>query len=200
MGSFRFENTKILLYLKYSEYRLDDVSLKTFRMRERRVVNNLRSYYNFFNNENFELKSLILSANKKSIAVKFKDIYDRVESGFDPGPEKFVEKKKIDFSNLLIKTNKTKELLQNTNLKEKRSYFFNNFCQLTKSKCKNCTASCNFSISQLNEDFKGITVKELKIELKRHKHPMGRVINKKMSNKEQKINELKLHYKTVHRI
>jgi hypothetical protein len=183
---------------KKIEFRFDEDSLTKFRTRERRIVNNLRCYYNFYNNEKFELRSFVLSEHKKSITVKSKDIYDRVELDVDLGPEDIVKKKRIDFSYLLAKTKKIKELLNKSNLNVNRTYLFNNFCQLTKSKCKNCHASCTFKISQLMDDSKKIKVKDLKNELKRHKHPMGRIINKKVANKEQKINELIQHYENVH--
>ncbi len=189
----------LIYFFTLLEFRFDETFLRKSRVRERRIVKNLRCYYNFFNDENFQFKSRIISEHDKSILVKFSDSYDYVENDIDIGPEKKIVKELVDFAYLMQKTKITQELLLKTkhmeHLKQKKT----NFCTRINSKCKECNASCNFTISELYDSFSRIKVQDLKQELKRHKHPMSRVINKKQNNKEQKRDELVNHYKNIHR-
>ena len=180
------------------EFRFDDTLIGESRVRERRIVKNLRCYYNFFNNERFEFKSRILSEHDKSIFVKYSDSNDCIENDVDTGAEKIIVKELIDFTYLMQKTKITQELLLKTKQTEQQKEKIKNFCIGIKSKCKECKASCNFTISELFDRFSMIKVQDLKNELKRHKHPMCRVINKKQNNKEQKRDELINHYKNIH--
>ena len=142
-----------------------------------------------------------MTDNNKSIIVKFKDVYDFKESEIYLGPEKVIVKEKIDFSYLLEKIRITKSLLQKAKkIEQENDTFRKDFCRLKNSRCKACDANMNFTISQLYENFREINIQELKKELKNHKHPMSRVLNKKTNNKEQKRDEIIQHYKIVHRI
>jgi hypothetical protein len=58
----------------------------------------------------------------------------------------------------------------------------------------------NFTITQLKDNFQKITLNDFRVELKKHKHPMTRKINKRVANKEQKRDEIIQHYKTIHGI
>ena len=162
-------------------------------------MKNLRCYYNFFNDQNFVFRSSILSKHDKSIIVKFKDIYDYKETDIDIGQEKLIVKEMIDFTYLLGKTKIIKSLLNQTKRTEHKNFnLIENYCLLKNSKCNNCKLSMNFTITQLNDNFRKITINDLKNELKKHKHPMSRKINKRAANKEQKRDELIQHYKKVH--
>ena len=83
-------------------------------------MKNLRCYYNFFSDQNFEFRSRILSEHEKSIIVKFRDIYDYKETDFDISQEKFIVKEMIDFSYLLGKTKIIKSLLNQTSRTEQK--------------------------------------------------------------------------------
>lgn len=173
---------------------------KQTRIRSRRIVNNLRCYYNFFNNEKFEFKSAILSANFASKKVLFKDKSDIVEININLDSEKLIVKEFIDFEYLLQKTTKTQEFLQKINKDEEKENETGKLCRAKNAKCNICTSKMAFNISELYDNFHQIKVQDLKTELKKHHHPMNRLTNNRQNNKIQKRNELIEHYKFVHSV
>ena len=128
----------------------------------------------------------------------FKDKNDIVEVNINLDPEKIIVKELIDFEYLLKKTAKTQEFLKQTVKDERKETEIGKFCGAKNSKCNFCTSKMAFTISELYDDYHKIKIQDLKTELKKHKHPMNRVTNKRQNNKEQKRNELVEHYKFIH--
>lgn len=53
------------------------LKFKEINIQSFRKINNIKHYYNFFNNEKFDFKSRILSSNNSSCFVKYKDIVEK---------------------------------------------------------------------------------------------------------------------------
>ncbi len=179
-----------------------------------RKVKSLKCYYNFFTNEEFELRSVVFSDLNKSIPVKFKDS----QTFFKPKDysvfEVKIDKKALNFETLFESHAKIKKMIKSLNTKKEiiekmdtssseekmdqvlliEKYEIENYCKNKKSKCLNCKATCIFGLNQLNT----LSTKQLKIELKNHCHPTSRIINQKNRNKAQEMLELYNHYQTVH--
>jgi hypothetical protein len=183
-----------------------------------RVIQNLTSYYNFFNNCSEFMKTHYMSDNEHFNIVNFKDSCKRVliyleKKGIEkmsdkvkPNTIKSVTlKKKIFNWNLVQRKNKISQQL--SRISSYSEYSDMNSTQLhtyefCKEKCQNCKQICSFRISELNNDNEKSVVSALKIktELKLHGHPASRS-NKKTKKQRtllESMIELKNHYFKFH--
>ena len=142
---------------------------------------------------------MIFSDLEKSVLVNFKDVSTLINTDHLLDPEIKVENKKIDYLKCLKKQIKIRKMLDSCSMvnqytKNTNSNDDQNYCLIKKSKCNGCRQMCAYSLAQINK----LTSKLVKEELKLHKHPMSRMINKIQRNKEQEKAELLVHYKTMH--
>ena len=90
------------------------------RVQVKRVIQNLKCYYNFFSNSKSELRSTIFSDNQFSILVKYTDVREEVDMPVNNAIEDKVVEEIIDFKKL-------KEKIKTTNSFLKLSYKNNLF-------------------------------------------------------------------------
>jgi hypothetical protein len=93
----------------------------------------------------------------------------------------------LERKNPLNMTNMPKNITVNDSIES-------NFCTSNKSKCNGCLSYCNYSIDDLKKLKKELIV----LELSKHNHQKNRTILKKQRNRQQALNEIIQHYKTVH--
>jgi hypothetical protein len=82
------------------------------RVQVKRVIQNLKCYYNFFSNSNSELRSTIFSDNQFSILVKYTDVREEVDMPVNNAIEDKVVEEIIDFKKLKEKRKTTNSFLK----------------------------------------------------------------------------------------
>lgn len=170
-----------------------------------RQVENLKTYYNFFNDENFNFKSRIISdlkIEKKIIFIdQIKPIIDKNEKII---PEKKIENEVCNITNL-----KKKNFLIRLNQRSKKRFLNKNspthskiiskslegFC---KKNCYKCETVTNFEIEDFEHELENFSLQQLNQELKNHGHAKFKKINGKNRNIEQAKDELKYHLLKFH--
>ena len=70
------------------------------RQQIKRVIQNLKCYYNFFSNSKSEVRSTIFSDNKSSILVNYIDVRNEVDMPVENVIEDTVVNELVDFENL----------------------------------------------------------------------------------------------------
>lgn len=70
------------------------------RQQIKRVIKNLKCYYNFFSNSKSEVRSTIFSDNKSSILVNYIDVRNEVDMPVENVIEDTVVNELVDFENL----------------------------------------------------------------------------------------------------
>ncbi|RNA02663.1 ubiquitin carboxyl-terminal hydrolase 7 [Brachionus plicatilis] len=175
-------------------------------------VKNITSYYNFFNNDADELRSVIVSDLRISKLVEYDDSLQNIINNelnsqtiekkvIEPKLPNIIRKTKMLKKNLRsLQTNQNYEINASqelsivlSNLDDLEVKMDNNWC---KEECKDCTATVRFRLTELTCE----TRKNLVDELKRHQHPTSRRDQyKKNRSKDEAMNELKAHYLKNHR-
>jgi len=175
----------------------------------KRVIKDLKTYYNFYTDSFFTFQSHIYSDWENSISLEgsFKDVEVLVEiKKFPAVEEDVVETEEINFKSLLSKRKKiylnlasslgsekqpdNKPNIKNDSKRTERV----NYCHSPKAKCSKCDQKKNYTLIEINQ----LKYKNVINELKLHKHPTTRIIEKKQRNRLQAICELTDHYLTRH--
>ncbi|CAF1001690.1 unnamed protein product [Brachionus calyciflorus] len=169
-------------------------------------IKGITSYYNFFNNNSNEIRSVVISDLRQSKLVEFED-----SNNLNNYPT--IEKKVIvqKLPNIIRKTKNIKKNLRSIQISlnsdinssqelsdimaNKDNSLKENENTSCNEECKNCKNSPRFRISDLQNQRKNI----LKEELLRHSHQsLENQINGKVKNKEEVLDELKNHYLRNH--
>lgn len=178
----------------------------------KRIIKDLKIYYNFFTDSSFKFKTFVYSDWKNALSLEgfYKDEEILVANNISPKEEKIIEKEELNFEKLYSKRkkiyeqlsasmsnrvnskikskaveNKTKMSYQNTNI---------NYCLVEKSKCVHCKQESKYSIEMVSNLKYKMVIEELKF----HNHPSTRLIDKTQRNLAQSKMELINHYKTRH--
>jgi len=167
--------------------------LDGYYQRKERVVEDLKSYYNFYNDEKFQLCSTIFTDLNRWKIIPFKDSIWMESCNIFEQPEDIVKIDPINFKSLLKKKKLIEyNLKRDLNVKNETKI---NFCNVPNAKCGSCyIKELTYSITQIQS----LTKIQLIEELTKHKHPKSRLINSKQRNIKQAKEELKNHYRSVH--
>ncbi len=187
----------------------------------KRLINNIKDYYNFFNDNNFVFKSKVISDYNESIRIDFKD---RLVKRKNQNQKKNIKetiilpieqstshltRKYLSISNLtknfsipiVLNLSEVATLERSLDFSKKdvvKNYYFCN------ELCTHCKANCSYSLCNINPTNKQLTVSLINKELSKHNHPKSR---KKTSddgkqqnrNREEALAELFNHYAKFHK-
>ncbi|CAF0988080.1 unnamed protein product [Brachionus calyciflorus] len=173
--------------------------------RQFRKINNIRLYYNFFNDKEFNLKSTILSDLRVSKEIQFKDKIQYSELSSTNNSELKIENN-INLDYFSKKMYKLRELLNDSNFKidekeiDVESIENGRSFSICTQECLNCKITTKFTTEQLEKNSKNLLHKEIQLELESHQHPKFKKnsITGKNRSKKEAVEELIKHYRNNH--
>ena len=204
-----FEVAIIYEEIFFKEYR-EQVGNHPTRVCWKRIIQDLKIYYNFFTDSSFNFKSHVYSDWKNAISLEglYKDQEIFVTNKISDIEEKIIETEEVNFEKLHAKRKKIYEKLSSSlsnrvglKMSEKdfnpaQLSFQNNvnYCMVEKSKCTDCNQRPNYTLDMISNMKYSLVIEELKL----HNHPSTRRVNKIPRNHAQAKEELKTHYNTRH--
>lgn len=185
-------------------YEIDYQHLNSI-LRYFRKVKNVRLYYNFFTDKNFNLRSTILSDLRDSRSISFKDSFETPEQDEINKIEKRVENN-FTLGNFNNKMNNLRKLLSSTDSPVQKNLSDTEFEDETPElnfcteKCTGCNKSLKFNLGSLRTNEKSINFKDIILELFEHSHQKYKksVCTGKNRNKHEAVQELIKHYQINH--
>jgi hypothetical protein len=196
-------NTKAFVIPRYSENEYLSATL---------TVKGLKKYYNFFNDDNFQLRTHLMSDQLLTCTPLQYTINDKVTVKVNQAHTQTIQPFKINSNTFRSKMFQWKVGQRTTNnlipepeivrLIESNTNDLPNY-KFCTTKCKSCDALCLFLPSDLNADTP-IKMADINSELKAHGHPVSRhskqrgAIKKKARSLLQAVSELKNHYLEYH--
>lgn len=180
-----------------------------------KIINiiDIKSFYNLKTNNNFEIKTTILSHLSNEYDIETGDELTITPYQIEPEQSlngetsdvtiKTLEKRRIKISTLIRNNiDAQNENILNYSIDgaeddiDHDEYKLRNFCNET---CNECTANVTFRIKDILQE-RIINQKKISQELKMHGHPMSRIIKKVQRNAYQAKQELIAHYVLIHKV